>query len=246
MTATLEQSRGSVELGSEQLTKRLVVHDITTDPATVVPVSPLPRGSDAVAAFSADSRTLFVADGRLVKAVDVRGDVGHTVVLFSQTAGVTALAVAPDGSLAYGTALGDVRIISADDLDQLLQNATSTAPDPDRVLGAAQPGHDSSVTAISFGSDGSKLVTQDAAGVTHVVDPVTATRLVELHGATPGLRPVLTDHDLYVQGPQGIQHWDLTVATLEDRACTGAGRALTPVEQSQYLGGSATAALRCT
>ena len=113
-------------------------------------------------------------------------------------------------------------------------------------MGAAQPGHDSSVTAISFVADGSMLITQDAVGVTHVIDAVTATRLVELRGATPGQRSVLTDRDLYVQGPQGIQQWDLTVGTLEDRACAGAGRALTQLEQSQYLGGSTTDALRCT
>ena len=246
LIATLEQASFQTASGSIEASRHLVVYDLTTATPTILPVGDaVLRGSDVIAAFSADNKTLFLADHFLVKAVQVRGDVGKQVVLFTQKADITALATGSDGSLAFATSVGDVRVIPRDRVTQLLQNATAATPEFDGALGIAQPGHTARPIGVRFDQSNKLLVTQDSAGVTHVIDVATRVLLVELHGATPAGRIVVSAKDLYLEGPQGFQHWDLDPAKLESRACASAQRGLTPTETQTFLG-SSTDPLRCT
>jgi hypothetical protein len=242
MIATLRESSIQTTGGFIAASRRLVVYSLETDPPTVVPLGdPSPRGSDVVAAFSSDGATLFVADHAVVKAVDVRADVGRSLVLFAQTADVSALATAVDGSLAVATAAGDVRVISPEELEELQrraierkQRAETTIPLPDRSLGLEAPSHSAHVVGAWFDSTAKLLVTQDSAGVTHVVSTADRVLLVELHGATPGGRVAVSDRDLYVEGPQGVQQWRLDTDTFESLACALAGQPFSAADRVSF------------
>jgi WD40 repeat protein len=112
---------------------------------------------DASMAFSADSRRLFTATGRLAPggaaccAWRVGADTPDlTLALSRSTSSPPNLGVAPDGTVAVAFTMNDVRLLAPDTLREI---ATLTSPDPRLITG------------LDFSPDGSTLAVLSGSAV---------------------------------------------------------------------------------
>lgn len=189
------------------------------------------------ATFRADGKELVVTIGvgGAVRYPVSGGDIGRGAVLNVTGAAPETAAFSPDGKLlAIGRTDGTLSFLDAQSMEQ---------------VGSSVPVSSGLLATATWSSDGALVVVQDVNSNNHLIDVGQRARIGDpLPGLGParfGLGSFAPDgRTMVLPGPRGTTIWNLDVAQWPAKACTIAGRELTPAEWDTYF--SASGAYRRT
>jgi WD40 repeat protein len=187
-----------------------------------------PRPFALAATFRADGKELIVTIGvgGAVQYPVSGGEIGRGTLLNVRGAAPETAAFSPDGTLlATGRVDGTLSFLDGGTKQQ---------------VGSSVPISSGLLATLSWSSDGTLVIVQDVNATNHLIDVGQRARIGEpLPGVGParyGAGSFAPDgRRMVLPGPRGTTIWNLDVTQWPAKACTIAGRDLTPTEWNTYF-----------